>query len=34
MKDEKTLLEKLIELYAKQENIKVKYEIKKERIKK
>ena len=29
MKDEKTLLKKLIELYEKQEKIKVKYEIKK-----
>lgn len=27
MKDEKTLLKKLIELYEKQENIKVKYKI-------
>lgn len=34
MKDEKTLLKKLIELYAKQENIKVKYEIKKRGLKK
>lgn len=28
MEDEKSLLKKLIELYEKQENIKVKYEIK------